>query len=83
MDGLLSFVKTLNEHLRVLGITPQHTLHSPECSVVILAGQWKMVTTGVQVQAVAANVFTFKEGRVASDTVLNNSGAFALALVQG
>jgi hypothetical protein len=55
--------------------------HASECSVVILEGHWKLVTTGVEVRALAANVFTCSNDLVASYTVLNNSGAFAQALV--
>ena len=81
VDGLLSFVKTLDAHVQVLSIDPRHSLHAPDCSVVVLEGHWKLVTTGVEVRALAANVFSFSNGRIASYTVLNNAGAFAQALI--
>ena len=79
-EGLLRFVKVLNAHLQILSVEPLHTLHGPECSVVVLEGQWKVAPTGVEVRAMAANVFTFANGSIASYTVLNNSAAFVEAL---
>ncbi|MGF1613178.1 MAG: nuclear transport factor 2 family protein [Gammaproteobacteria bacterium] len=82
-QGLLEFVKVLNANLQILGVKPLHTLHGPECSVVVLEGHWKVPATGAEVRAKAANVFTFAGGRIASYTVFNNTAAFAEALAGG
>lgn len=79
-DGLLQFLSVLNANLQIVGVNPLHTLHGPECSVVVLEGHWKVPATGAEVHAQAANVFTFAGGRIASYTVLNNTAAFAEAL---
>ena len=79
-EGLLGFLEKLNANLEIMAVNPLHTLHGAECSVVVLQGHWKVISTGAEVRAKAANVFTFKEGRIASYTVLNNTAAFAQAL---
>jgi len=79
-EGILRFVAVLNAHLQILSVKPLHTLHGPECSIVVLEGHWKVPATGAEVRAKAANVFTFSAGRIASYTVLNNTAAFADAL---
>jgi ketosteroid isomerase-like protein len=79
-DGILQFIKILNRELQILTVKPLHTLHGPECSVVVLKGHWRALATGSEVRAKAANVFTFVDGRIASYTVLNNTAAFAEAL---
>jgi uncharacterized protein len=79
-EGLVRFVRALNANVEILSVTPLHTLHGAECSVVVLEGHWRLPATGIEVRAQAANIFTFAGGRIASYTVLNNSAAFALAL---
>jgi ketosteroid isomerase-like protein len=79
-QGLLRFVRALNAHIQIVSVTPLHTLHGAECSIVVLAGHWKISATGAEIHAKAANVFTFAGDRIASYTVLNNSAAFVEAL---
>jgi ketosteroid isomerase-like protein len=79
-QGLLRFVEALNSKLEILSVKPLHTLHGSQCSVVVLEGHWRVLTSRAEVRAKAANVFTFEGGRIASYTVLNNTAAFVEAL---
>ena len=78
--GLLAFVSKLDAHLDILDVQRTHVLEQVDATVVILKGRWRVKSTGREVQATAANLFTFAGGRIRSYTVLNNSAAFAAAL---
>lgn len=81
--GLLAFVSTLNQHVEVLDVQRLHTLQDATVTVVILRGQWRMRRTGRVLRALAANVLTLREGRIASYVVLNDSATFAAELALG
>ena len=78
--GLLEFVGRLETHLDILQVERTHVLQQGELAVVVLQGHWRIKATGREVQATAANLFTFTDERIRSYTVLNNSAAFAEAL---
>lgn len=80
VEGLLAFVGRLDASLEIQDVQRLHVLEQGEVAVVVLRGRWRIKSTGRQVQATAANLFTFAEGRIRSYTVLNNSAAFAEAL---
>ena len=78
--GLLAFVGELNSSLEILDVQRTHVLEQGSTTVVVLKGRWRIKASGKEVQATAANLFTFAGGRIQSYTVLNNSAAFAEAL---
>jgi GNAT superfamily N-acetyltransferase/ketosteroid isomerase-like protein len=80
VDGLLAFVVQLNEHLEILNVQRLHQLEQDDVTVVVLKGHWRIKKTGVEIQAKAANLFTFSDNRIQSYTVMNNTAAFAEAL---
>ena len=80
VDGLLQFFGILNQHVEVLEVTRLHTLSGAELTFVLLQGRWRLRTNGKELSALAANVFTFHAGTIRSNTVLNNTAAFAEAL---
>ena len=81
VEGLLDFVRKLQAHLEILDVEQTHRIEHGEATVVLLKGRWRIRSTHGEVQAMAANIFTFAGGRIRSYTVLNNSAAFAEALV--
>ena len=80
VDGLLAFFTALNAQIEVLRIERLHLLADDAVTIVVLQGHWRARKTGTEITARAANVFTLADGRIASYTVLNDSGAFVEAL---
>lgn len=80
VDGLLAFFKTLDAHVQVLDVQRLHSVGSDAATFVLLRGRWRMRRDGVEITALAANVFEFADGRIRRYTVLNNTAAFAEAL---
>jgi uncharacterized protein len=78
--GLQKFFCILNQHLEVLEINRLHMLADDAVTMTVLEGHWRMKANGKDIRAKAGNVFTFKDGKIASYTVLNNSAAFADAM---
>jgi uncharacterized protein len=78
--GLQKFFGILNQHLEVLEINRLHMLSDDTVTMTVLEGHWRMKANGKEIRAKAGNVFTFKNGKIASYTVLNNSDAFADAM---
>lgn len=82
VEGLLAFVKALNEHLEILEVQRIRQLADEEVTLVLLRGHWRIRATGREVRAMACNVFAIEGGRIVAYTVLNNTAAFAEALAQ-
>ena len=80
VQGLLDFVGKLNAEIEILDVQRLHLFEAPGVAVVVLRGMWRAKRTHREVQATAANLFTFSEGLVSSYTVLNNTAAFAEAI---
>jgi uncharacterized protein len=80
VDGLQKFFGILNQHLEVLAINRLHMLADGAVTITVLEGHWRVKANGKEIRAKAGNVFTFKDGKIASYTVLNNSAAFVEAL---
>ena len=76
VPGLLDFFQKLNAHIVVLGIERLHYLENDTLTVVVLQGHWKRKADGREIKAMAANLFTFGQGKISRYTVLNNSAAF-------
>lgn len=81
VDGLLAFVDRLNTHLEILSVERLQQLGDEHTSVVLLRGHWRLKATGKEVRAMACNVFAIERDRISAYTVLNNTVAFAEALV--
>ena len=80
VEGLLAFVDKLNSHLEILDVQRVHQLEDGAVAVVVLKGHWRIKSTGREVRATAANLFTFAGDKIRSYTVLNNTAAFAEAI---
>ena len=80
VNGLLAFFQKLNEYVEVLQVDRLHTVSSGDATFVLLKGSWRLRRNRHELSALAANVFTFQAGLIASYTVLNNTAAFAEGL---
>jgi len=80
VHGLLAFVDVLNAHLEILEVQRMHQIEQGSVAVVVLKGHWRIKSSGQEVRAMAANLFTLAGERIQSYTVLNNTAAFADAL---
>jgi ketosteroid isomerase-like protein len=81
-EGVQKFMSVLGQHLEVLEIVRLHTFEDAEVTVSVLKGRWRMKASGVEISALAGNLFTFADGRINSYTVMNNSAAFAEEFAQ-
>jgi uncharacterized protein len=78
--AVLAFFQTLGRYIEVVSVVPIYRLDAGNAAVVVLEGCWLVRDTGHQVTARACNVFRFRDGRIASYEVYNDSGKFADAL---
>ncbi|WP_293961418.1 nuclear transport factor 2 family protein [Sneathiella sp.] len=79
-EAFRTFLGRVGEHLVIDQVEPLQTLVSGEQVVVLLRGHWTAQSTGRKMEAVVANLFTMREGRVAGYQVFPDSAAFAMAL---
>jgi ketosteroid isomerase-like protein len=80
VPGLLEFFACLNAHIEVVSIEQVRAMSEFDCTVVLLRGHWRVRTSGVELEALAANMFEFELGKIKRYTVMNNSAAFDRAL---
>jgi uncharacterized protein len=78
--AVLAFFQTLGRYIEVVSVVPIYRLDAGDAVVVALEGRWLARDTGRQVTARACNVFRFRDGRISSYEVYNDSGKFADAL---
>ncbi|MBV9460353.1 MAG: nuclear transport factor 2 family protein [Bradyrhizobium sp.] len=80
IDAVLAFFLKLGEHIEVISVSPTYRLDAGEAVVVVLEGEWRVREQASTIRARACNVFRFREGRISSYEVYNDSGRFAEAL---
>jgi ketosteroid isomerase-like protein len=80
VDAVLAFFRKLADYIEVVSISQLYRLDAADAVVVVLEGEWRVRGTGSSVTARACNVFRFRDGRISSYEVYNDSGRFADAL---
>lgn len=80
VDAVLAFFRKLGEYIEVISVSPVYRLDAGEAVVVVLEGEWRVRGHASTIRARACNVFRFREGRISSYEVYNDSGRFADAL---
>jgi ketosteroid isomerase-like protein len=80
IDAVLAFFRKLGEHIEVISVSQVYRLDAGEAVVVVLEGEWRERVRNSSIRARACNVFRFREGRISSYEVYNDSGRFANAL---
>jgi uncharacterized protein len=80
VDAVLAFFQTVGAHLEVLSVTPVERMIGDEKALIVLEGHWRVRANGCELTLRAANLFTFRDGKVASYEVFPDSGAFVQAL---
>jgi uncharacterized protein len=80
VDAVLAFFRKLGEHIEVISVSPIYRLDAGEAVVVVLEGEWRVRGHASTIHARACNVFRFRQGRISSYEVYNDSGRFADAL---
>lgn len=78
--AVMAFFQTLGRYIEVVSVAPVYRLDAGDAMVVVLEGSWLARETGRRVTARACNLFRFRDGRIASYEVYNDSGKFADAL---
>jgi uncharacterized protein (TIGR02246 family) len=80
IDAVLAFFQLLGRHIEVVSVAQVYRVDAGEAVIVALEGQWRTRDHHRAVHARACNVFRFRDGRIASYEVYNDSGRFADAL---
>jgi ketosteroid isomerase-like protein len=78
IDAVLAFFRKLGEHIEVVSVSQLYRLDAGEA--VVLEGEWRVRGHASSIRARACNVFRFRQGRISSYGVYNDSGRFADAL---
>ena len=80
IEAVLAFFRKLGEHIEVISVSPVYRVDAGEAVVVVLEGEWRVRGQTSSIRARACNVFRFRQDRIASYEVYNDSGRFADAL---
>jgi uncharacterized protein (TIGR02246 family) len=80
VEAVLAFFRKLGEHIEVVAVSQVYRLDAGEAVIVVLEGEWRVRGHASSIRARACNVFRFREGRISSYEVYNDSGRFADAL---
>ena len=80
VEAVLAFFGKVGAVLEVLSVEPVERLITEGKALIVLKGHWRMRATGQELHLRAANLFTFKDGRVTAYEVFPDSAAFARAL---
>jgi ketosteroid isomerase-like protein len=82
LEAALAFFGQVGAALEVLSVEPVERLMTPEKALIVLKGHWRVRATGQQLTLRAANLFSFRDGRVAAYEVFPDSAAFVAALAE-
>jgi hypothetical protein len=80
VEAVLAFFGKVGAALEVLSVEPVEKLVSDGKALIVLKGHWRVRATGQELTLRAANLFTFRDGRVAAYEVFPDSAAFVDAL---
>ena len=80
IEAVLAFFRTLGEHIEVISVSQLYRLDAGEAVIVVLEGEWRVRGRAASIRARACNVFRFRQDRISSYEVYNDSGRFADAL---
>ncbi|MCX7340505.1 MAG: nuclear transport factor 2 family protein [Hyphomicrobiales bacterium] len=80
VEAVLAFFGKVGAALAVLALEPVERLIADDKALLVLKGHWQVRATGQALHVRAANLFTFRDGRVAAYEVFADSAAFVRAL---
>ena len=80
VEAVLGFFAKVGAALEVLGVEPVERLITADKALLVLNAHWRVRATGQELTLRAANLFTFRDGRVAAYEVFPDSATFARAL---
>ncbi|MCX7325241.1 MAG: nuclear transport factor 2 family protein [Hyphomicrobiales bacterium] len=80
IEAALAFFGKVSAALELLAVEPVERLIADDKALLVLKGHWRVRATGQELHLRAANLFTFRDERVAAYEVFPDSAAFARAL---
>jgi uncharacterized protein len=78
--GVATFFKTLKVYIEVQQVTLLEVVETGSGALVCLSGRWRVRDSDRIIEARAANILRYRDGRVAAYEVYNDTGRFAAAL---
>lgn len=80
LEAALAFFAQVGAALEILSVEPVERLVTQDKALLVLRGRWRVRASGEELTLRAANLFSFKEGKVAAYEVFPDSATFARAL---
>jgi uncharacterized protein len=80
VDAVLAFFGKVGAALDIISVEPVERLITADKALIVLKGHWRVRATGHELHLRAANLFSFREGKVTSYEVFPDSASFASAL---
>ncbi len=80
VEAVLAFFGKVGAALEVLSVEPVERMISDDKALIVLKGHWRVRATGEELHLRAANLFSFRDGRVMAYEVFPDSAAFVQAL---
>ncbi len=80
VEAVLAFFGKVGAALDVLSVEPVERMISDDKALIVLKGHWRVRATGEELHLRAANLFSFRDGRVMAYEVFPDSAAFVQAL---
>jgi ketosteroid isomerase-like protein len=80
VEAVLAFFGKVGAALEVLSVKPVERLVTDDKALIVLEGHWRVRASGQELRLRAANLFTFKNSKVAVYEVFPDSAAFVRAL---
>lgn len=74
--AVMAFFATVAKHLEVLSVETLDRIDADGAVIILGRGHWRARATGRDIHARMANVFRFRDGRVAAYHVYNDTAAF-------
>jgi uncharacterized protein len=79
-DAVAAFFQTLKHHVDVQKVDLTDVVDMGSGALVTIAGRWRVRDTDTIIEARAANVLRYRDGRVSGYDVYNDTDKFAAAL---
>jgi uncharacterized protein len=79
-DGVAAFFAALKQHIEVKSVALDIVSEIPGGALVTLAGQWRVRDTETIIEARAANILRYRDGKVSAYEVYNDTQKFAAGL---
>jgi ketosteroid isomerase-like protein len=80
VEAALAFFRAVGAALEIISVEPVERLVTADKALLVLKGHWRVRSTRQELHLRAANLFSFRDGKVSAYEVFPDSAAFVSAL---